>query len=368
MSWFDLQGRHWIPWKLNEYGELPNEQENLPIYPIFVAEVMLQQTQLKVVLPYWEKWMRILPTLEDLASAELNQVLFLWSGLGYYSRVKRLHQCSQILLKSIGKTQTLDISRWPQDVDTWIGLPGIGRTTAGSILSSAFNFPTPLLDANVKRIISRLIGIRKPASQNLSQLWYISTLLLDKKFPRNFNQALMDLGATVCSNKSPKCISCPINSYCFAYSSGSPIDFPKKERTRNVQKVCIGIGVILNQVGQVLIDKRPDEVSMGGMWEFPGGKQEDAELIEDTIFRELKEELGIKVKVREKLIAFDHSYTHKHLTFVVHLCEIISGNLEPFSSSEFKWVAVQDLDDYAFPAANQKMIKALKQYLKNNEN
>ena len=368
LSWFALKGRHWIPWKLNENGVLPNDQEHLSIYPIFVAEVMLQQTQLKVVLPYWEQWMRTFPTLEDLASAELNQVLFLWSGLGYYSRAKRLHQASQILLKSIGKNQTLDLSRWPQDVNTWIRLPGIGRSTAGSILSSALNLPTPLLDANVKRILSRLIGSNKPVSKNLSQLWEISALLLDKQSPRNFNQALMDLGANVCSNSSPKCTSCPLISYCYAYSFGSPVDFPNKERRKKVQKVCIGIGVIINKVGQVLIDKRPDDVSMGGMWEFPGGKQEHDELIENTIFRELNEELGIKVKVGDMLISFDHSYTHKNLTFVVHFCEILSGNLQPLRSSELQWVEIQDLDNYAFPAANKKMINALKQYLKNNEN
>ena len=365
LNWFDLNGRHWTPCKLNSYGKLPKEDENLCIYSIFVAEVMLQQTQLKVVLPYWCEWMKTFPSLEDLAYADISKILLLWQGLGYYSRARRIHESSKILAKLIDINQSLDLPSWPKDINIWMKLPGIGKSTAGSILSSAFNLPEPLLDSNVKRIISRLFGLKKPVIKNTSQLWSLSNLLLDYESPRRFNQALMDLGATICTSRSPICNLCPLNPFCFAYNFGSPQDFPIKTRSRALPKVIIGIGLILNNHGQVLIDQRLDEGTMGGMWEFPGGKQEKGESIQITIARELYEELGIDVIVGENLIEFDHSYSHKELHFVVHFCELVSGEPKPLSSSQVKWVKIEELSKYPFPAANKKMIDALKKYLIN---
>ncbi len=366
LRWFDVNGRHWIPWKLNSSGKLPKDNEDLCAYSIFVAEVMLQQTQLSVAVPYWQRWMQNFPTLEDLAYSDISQILLAWQGLGYYSRARRIHKASKILSRLIDINQSSELSEWPKDLNIWMTLPGIGRTTAASILSSAFNLPEPLLDANVKRIISRLFGITKPCSKNLSQLWHLSDLLFDSKSPRRFNQGLMDLGATICKSRSPLCNLCPVHLYCFAYNSGNPEDFPLKEGIKTLPKVIIGIGIIINNCGHVLIDQRLEELSMGGMWEFPGGKKEREESIEMTITREIREELGINVKVGAMLIKFDHSYSHKELHFVVHLCELISGVPKPLSSSQLKWVNIQELSDYPFPAANKKMISALKQYLINN--
>ncbi len=365
LSWFAKNGRHTIPWKLTKEGLCPNQKEFLPVYPILVAEVMLQQTQLKVVLPYWTRWMETFPTLADLVKADEQNVLLLWQGLGYYSRAKRLLLACNILLESIGEPNFLDSNNWPKDLETWISLPGIGPSTAGSIISSAFNLPVPLLDGNAKRVISRLTGSLTPPEDNLSNLWEVSAILLDRDKPRDFNQALMDLGATICTKYQPICERCPWKDNCLAYDSGTPTNFPKKGLKRIVQNFTIGIGVLINSKKEVLIDQRLDDMTMGGMWEFPGGKQEKNESIEITIARELNEELGVDVKVGKKLVSFDHSYTHRKLHFIVHLCELNSGIPKPLCSQQICWVKVEDLSNYPFPKANEIIIDALQHFFSN---
>ncbi len=361
--WFQLNGRHWIPWKLNNHGELPKAKEKLPVYPIWIAEVMLQQTQLKVVIPFLEKWMYSFPGLVDVASASEQKVLLHWEGLGYYARAHRIHKASNNLINIMTKTKKLEEYIWPNDMKTWMNLPGIGRTTAASILSSAFDQPEAILDGNVKRIISRLLGIKILSLKDLDILWQLSVKLLDHNYPRDFNQSMMDLGATICTKSKPKCIKCPLKSYCVAYNKLEIKQFPLV-LSRKVQKMeVIGVGIIMNNLGEVLIDKRTKQQSMAGMWEFPGGKKEKDESIENTIIRELDEELGVKVQIVDKIIEFEHCYTHKKLHFVVHICKIISGDPQPLESLEIKWVNPTELGNYPFPSANKTMIAALKNYL-----
>ena len=146
LRWFQFNGRHWIPWKLNQNGQSPENCEVLDVYPIMIAEIMLQQTKLKVILPYWEKWMKYFPTIKNLVEASDSEVLLLWQGLGYYSRAHRIHQSSKKLLELIGEENYINPIYWPNDLNTWMSLPGIGRTTAASIISSAFDIPEAILD------------------------------------------------------------------------------------------------------------------------------------------------------------------------------------------------------------------------------
>ena len=183
------------------------------------------------------------------------------------------------------------------------------------------------------------------------------------KNPRDFNQALMDLGALVCTVKNPKCSFCPIRNYCLAFLQYDPIDFPKKEMKKVIPVQEIGIALIFNKDGELLIDQRLENASMGGMWEFPGGKKESHESIEKTITREIMEEIGINIKVGEKLISFEHLYSHKKLYFTVHLCEFRSGKPKPLASQKLLWVDPSRLFDFPFPAANSKIIFALLKYL-----
>ena len=352
LSWWQAYGRRdplQKPWMFKPAGGWPEADHPLDPYGIWIAEVMLQQTQLAVALPYWERWMAMFPTLEALAAASLDQVRLQWQGLGYYSRARRLYEAAQLLVNS----------PWPHALEGWMALPGIGRTTAGSILSSAFNAPTPILDGNVKRVLARLTAHPRPPARDDAQFWRWSEALLDPLRPRDVNQALMDLGATLCTPRSPSCHRCPWQAHCAAYAAGDPCRWPVTDASKPLPFQVIGVGVVINAAGEVLIDQRLEEGLLGGMWEFPGGKQEQGETIETCIARELKEELGIAVTVGDELITVDHAYSHKKLRFVVHLCTWISGEPQPLASQQVRWVRPDDLGNYAFPAANARIIEAL---------
>jgi A/G-specific adenine glycosylase len=359
LDWWEEHGRHWIPWKLRADGSQPEPGESLCALSTWIAEVMLQQTQLQVVLPYWQRWMRAFPTLEALAGAEQEQVLLLWQGLGYYSRARRLHQGARQLLEQ----GSMGADPWPRSLEAWLALPGIGRSTAGSILSSAFDLPFAILDGNVKRVLARLIASPRPPARELAGLWWLSEQLLDPQRPRAFNQALMDLGATVCTPRNPACGSCPWRGHCAAYAAGTPAEYPVKDAPRALPFQVIGVGVVFNDRGQVLIDQRLEEGLLGGLWEFPGGKQEEGEAIEATIARELQEELAIEVSVGEALIRVDHAYSHKRLRFEVHCCRWLSGEPQALACQQWRWVDPADLGNYPFPAANARIIAALQQHL-----
>ena len=363
LEWFRENGRYWIPWKLKKDGSIPQLGESISPYGIWIAEVMLQQTQLKVVIPYWEKWMKVFPTLTSLAEADLESVLMIWQGLGYYSRANRIYQSSKILVELVGKNIDQDPYTWPNRIDQWMSLPGIGRSTAGSIISSAFDLPTPILDGNVKRIFSRLSATESKSIKDDKKFWEFSSLLISTLSPRDLNQALMDLGAIICTPKKPSCSSCPLQNFCVAYTKYDPDDFPKKAMTKTKPLQEIGIGLVFNKKGELLIDQRLESSSMGGMWEFPGGKKIPNESIEKTIERELKEELGIIVTVGEKLLSFEHAYTHKKLYFTVHICAWVSGQPKPFASQKLLWVSPDKLFDFPFPAANTKIISELHKHL-----
>ena len=364
LAWWEMQGRKdpaQKPWMFTKDGRWPEPHEHLNVLECWIAEVMLQQTQLQVVLPYWERWMEVFPTLERLAEAREHDVLLLWQGLGYYSRARRLLAGAKQLMGQIAPASSTTLSAWPMDLDGWLLLPGIGRTTAGGILSSAFNSPLAILDGNVRRVLARLQAHPKPPARDQALCWQWSEALVAAApgRARDLNQALMDLGATVCTPRSPNCECCPWQMHCAAYAAGDVERYPVKDTPRAVPFQVIGVGVVLNEAGEVLIDQRLNEGLLGGLWEFPGGKQEPGEAIVDTITRELQEELAIEVSVGEELISLDHAYSHKKLRFVVHLCQWISGEPQPLASQQVKWVRRECLADYPFPAANAKIIAAL---------
>jgi len=364
LAWWVAGGRRDVaqkPWMFPANGRWPAPEESVDPYGIWIAEVMLQQTQLQVVLPFWERWMGAFPALERLAEAREHDVLLLWQGLGYYSRARRLLAGAKQLIGQIAPASSTTLSAWPKDLDCWLLLPGIGRTTAGGILSSAFNSPLAILDGNVRRVLARLHAHPRPPARDQALCWQWSGALIEAApgRARDLNQALMDLGATVCTPRSPNCACCPWQTHCTAYAAGDVERYPVKDTPRAVPFQVIGVGVVMNEAGEVLIDQRLNEGLLGGLWEFPGGKQEQGELIVDTIARELREELAIEVSVGEELISLDHAYSHKKLRFVVHLCQWRKGEPQPLASQQVRWVRPQSLADYPFPAANARIIAAL---------
>jgi A/G-specific adenine glycosylase len=342
LAWYHHQGRD-LPWR--------NTQDP---YKIWVSEIMLQQTQVKTVIPYYQRWLEIFPTLNDLARADLQQVLKAWEGLGYYSRARNLHRTAQIIVEEYEGV-------FPTELPKVLKLPGIGRTTAGGILSAAFHRPISILDGNVKRVLARLIALPVPPTKALKQLWHISDLLLDLESPHHYNQALMDLGATICTPSDPACLLCPWQSYCQAYSQGTQQKIPMRMSTTPLPHKQIGVAVIRNEAQQILIDRRKAEGLLGGLWEFPGGKIEPEETVEDCIKREIKEELDIDIEVGEHLISINHAYTHFRITLHVHYCRHLSGEPQTLECDEIRWVTLDEIDQYPFPKANTKIIAALRQ-------
>ncbi len=342
-----------LEWYARSRRDLPWRHTHDP-YPIWVSEIMLQQTQVKTVIPYYYRWFEQFPTLETVASAHLDHILKAWEGLGYYSRARNLHRAAQKIVQEHGGV-------FPTTLKEVLALPGIGRTTAGGILSAAFNQPLAILDGNVKRVLARLVALPIPPAKATKQLWQISEALLDKKIPREFNQALMDLGATVCMPKNPDCNSCPWRVHCQAYNLGIQAHLPMPEQSSPLPHKTIGVAVIWNEQGQILIDRRRPEGLLGGLWEFPGGKIEPGETIEECIKREIQEELAIEIEVGSRLITIDHAYSHFSITLNVFHCRHVTGIPQPVECDEIRWVTLQEIDQFPFPKANTQIIAALRQ-------
>lgn len=341
LTWYSQFGRD-LPWR----------HQRDP-YAIWISEIMLQQTQVKTVIPYYERWLEQFPTLEKLASADLQQVLKAWQGLGYYARARNLHKAAQQVVQQHSGV-------FPTQLSDVLALAGIGRTTAGGILSAAFNQPVAILDGNVKRVFARLVALSVPPAKATKPLWQLSEALLDTEQPRDFNQALMDLGATVCTPHNPTCHSCPWMSHCQAYNLDIQSQLPMREISAPLPHKIIGVAVIWNDHGQILIDRRRAEGLLGGLWEFPGGKIEPNETIEECIKREILEELAIEIEVGKHLITIDHAYSHFRVTLTVHHCRHVAGIPQPLECDEIRWVTLDELDQFPFPKANVQIIDALK--------
>ncbi|NJN87306.1 MAG: A/G-specific adenine glycosylase [Leptolyngbyaceae cyanobacterium SL_7_1] len=340
LAWYRQHGRA-LPWR-----------QCRDAYPIWVSEIMLQQTQVKTVIPYFERWLQAFPTIAALATADLQQVLKVWQGLGYYARARNLHRAAQEILQH-------HQGIFPTELEAVLALPGIGRTTAGGILSAAYNQRVPILDGNVKRVLARVVALETAPNRTIARLWQASTVLLDPDNPRDFNQALMDLGATVCTPKHPACLICPWKEYCRAHTLNMQDELPVSETRPPLPRKSIGVGVIWNAAGEILIDRRRPEGLLGGLWEFPGGKIEPGETVEECIQREIREELGIEIAVGDRLITINHTYSHFHVTLHVHHCHHLSGEPQPIESDEVRWVQVTELEKFPFPKANIHIINAL---------
>lgn len=343
LQWYAQAGRQ-LPWR--------NIDEP---YAIWVSEMMLQQTQVKTVIPYYQRWLRQFPGVVDLAAADQQTVLKAWEGLGYYARARNLHRAAQQMVEQ-------HQGQIPADFDAIVALPGIGRTTAGGILSSAFNLPYAILDGNVKRVLARLVALSVPPAKALNVLWQVSETLLDHSHPRDFNQALMDLGATLCTRRQPNCDRCPWQRHCRAYNLNVQSELPMSDTKAPLPHKQIGVAVIWNDQQEILIDRRKQEGLLGGLWEFPGGKIEPKETIEACIRREIAEELGIEIAVGDRLCTITHAYSHFKVTLNVHHCTHLRGEPQPIECDEIRWVTLETIDDYPFPKANSQIIAALREY------
>lgn len=324
-------------------------------YAVWVSEIMLQQTQVATVTPYFLQFMERFPTVERLAAASVHDVLKVWEGLGYYRRAHHLHRAAKVLVSGYA-------GRLPESAEALRHLPGIGRYTAGAIASIAFNADEPVLDGNVIRVFCRLFRIRSNPKSSATQkkLWATARALLSKGRAGAFNQALMDLGATVCTPRDPDCGRCPVRAWCAAFATGEQERLPRRATSRTVPHYDVGVAVI-RRGSRFLIDQRRDDDPLGGgLWEFPGGKRHDGEAMEACVVREVKEELGLDVRPEALLCRVKHTYSHFRVTLHAYACRCDRGRPKMHECQAVRWVEFHELDRYAFPAGTHKILAALR--------
>ncbi len=342
LAWYDQHAAA-LPWR-----------ENKDAYRIWLSEIMLQQTQVETVIPYFARFLSAFPTVQALAAAPLDAVLKMWEGLGYYSRARNLHQAAQQV------SQNHD-GRFPQSVDDLLLLPGIGRYTAGAISSIAFGQAAPLLDGNVIRVFARLSDLDADVTQPAvkESLWKLAEEWLYRERPGDYNQSLMELGRVVCKPRNPICAECPISQHCKAFANGTQSLRPVKKRKAAIPHYDVAAGMVWNEAGQVLIAQRPLEGLLGGLWEFPGGKQEADETLPECLSRELREELAIEVDVGEVFTVVLHGFTHFKITLHAFTCRYLSGEPQTIGVRDWAWVTPDELSRYSFGKADREVIRAL---------
>jgi A/G-specific adenine glycosylase len=343
-----------LKWYDDCAAALPWRADHDP-YRVWLSEIMLQQTQVETVKPYFARFLAAYPTVRDLASAPLHDVLKMWEGLGYYSRARNLHRAAQIVAEQHKGV-------FPDTVEGLLTLPGIGRYTAGAIASIAYGVRAPVLDGNVIRVFARLLDLPDDVTQPKirAMLWATADAWLPERRIGDYNQALMELGRVVCRPRSPACADCPIKGHCLAYQRGTQHERPVKKTKAPTPHYDVAAGMIWDDAGRVLIAQRPLDGLLGGLWEFPGGKREPGEALEACLARELREELSIDVQVGDLFARVEHAFTHFRITLYAYTCRVVSGEAQALGVAAFAWVTPDELDHYAFGKADRQVIAALK--------
>lgn len=320
-------------------------------YLVWVSEIMLQQTQVDTVVPYYQRWVNRFPSLKVLAEASEQEVLTAWEGLGYYSRARHLFQAARLVMDRFNGII-------PSDREALLGLPGIGRYTAGAIASIAFNRDEPTLDGNIRRVLARLFNLEEPAQlpQGERRLWEYAAQILPPGRAGDHNQAIMDLGATICTPQHPACLLCPLMDLCQARFLGVEEERPVLKAHVAVPHITVTAG-ILEKDGAVLIARRPSKGLLGGMWEFPGGTLEEDEDLPGCLKRELGEELGIDVEVGPEFGVYQHAYTHLRVTLHAFRCQVVSGEPQALAADELRWVKPGGLADFPMGKIDRQIAK-----------
>lgn len=326
-------------------------------YSVLVSEIMLQQTRVEVVVAYYRRWMDAFPDLPALAAADLESVLKQWEGLGYYARARNLLRTAQRLVRDHG-------GAFPTTRAGVMALPGIGAYTAGALLSLAFGQPEPLLDGNVARLLARLAEIDAPLATTAarSRLWALARVLVEAApagQAGSLNEALMEVGATICTPRAPRCLLCPVAEHCRALQNGRQEELPVRKPRAATPHFEVAAGIIWQgEVGhsRLLVAQRPAEGLLGGLWEFPGGKREpeDADL-RATLRREIREELAMEIAVEELVAVVAHAFTHFRISLHAFHARHTGGAPQALGCADFRWVEAADLPSFAMGVADRKI-------------
>jgi len=351
LDWINA-GRRDLPWR---HSRTP--------YAVWISEIMLQQTQVASVVPYFQRWMALFHDVQALAEAPLDDVLKAWEGLGYYARARHLHAAARLIVARHG-------GELPADREALLRLPGIGRYTAGAILSLAFGQPEPVVDGNVRRVLCRVYDVADdpaaPATER--RLWGQAGALV-KTAPAgragDLNEGLMELGALVCTPGAPACAACPLAKWCLAHARGVEATRPVKAAKKQTPHYDVTAALVQDPDGRFLIVRRPAAGLLGGLWGFPGSAAGTCgtagpEALIGCLADALQATLGIEVAVGAALPAIRHAYTHFRITLHPYHCRLVSGEPQALGYADLRWVHPAELDDYAFPVTDRKIAAAIR--------
>jgi A/G-specific adenine glycosylase len=342
-----------LSWYRSNKRDLPWRRTRDP-YRILISEIMLQQTQVVTVIPYYRRFIKKFPNVASLAGAPIQDILKQWEGLGYYRRARNLHRAAQVI-------QARWRGRIPTTLQGLVSLPGIGRYTAGAVGSIAFRLKVPVLDGNVRRVLCRIFAIREDPRRALVQerLWGIAGELLPDQNAGDFNQALMDLGATICLPRTPYCASCPLRRSCLGFQAGIQERLPVRAENRSIPHTFLAVALIQSSRG-LLLGPRPDRGLLAGLWSFPelNGRNAAGPL---QMIREIKKRFGLKTALIGTLEPVAHTFSHKRITYRPYLFRCVPGR-SPLPDS-WRWISAEAVEDFPLPTATRKIFHQIAPYL-----
>lgn len=342
LDWYHQHARN-LPWR--------NHPDP---YAIWVSEIMLQQTRVETVIPYFQRWMTAFPTISDLAESDLQDVLMIWEGLGYYSRAKNIHMAAIEIVECYN-------GKLPEERVMLEKLPGIGRYTAAAIASMAFGKNEAALDGNIRRVLARVFNVATPARSPAGEkeLWSLAEQNLPPGAAGDYNQAIMDLASAICLLKNPLCETCPLQNHCQSLALNLIAERPLLPR-KAVTPHYFVTAAIIREGEKVLITQRPPDGMLGNLWEFPGGKLEKNETPAEGLKREIMEELGCSIKVGLPFGEYRHAFTHFRITLNAFFCEIIEGKPSALAASDIAWVPVPQLSEYPMGKVDRQISENLR--------
>ena len=337
LAWFDEHGRKTLPW-----------QENKTPYRVWISEIMLQQTQVTTVIPYYHKFMTSFPSVEALAQAEQDEVLAHWSGLGYYARARNMHKAAKMLVDEFD-------SEFPQSVEGVCELPGIGRSTAAAILSISRGVQAAILDGNVKRVLSRFHAVPTWPGEKKTEnaMWELAESYMPSERCGDYTQAMMDLGATLCTRSKPQCLLCPLESDCEGRQTPDPTQFPiRKPKKAAKPEKSIQLLVLMNQQEQLLLEKRPQTGIWGGLWSLP-------ELASDeSIVLHIEQRFSTQVSSVIPLSSFRHTFSHYHLDISPSQIQMAAANWI-MEGDKYQWFSQQEALALGLPAPVRSILEKI---------
>jgi A/G-specific adenine glycosylase len=322
-------------------------------YKIWLSEVMLQQTPVKTVIPYYNRFIEQYPHPGSLVSARHDDVLKLWEGLGYYQRCHHFIQAVRDVCIRYGGTV-------PDDPELFRRLPGVGDYTAAAVMSIAYGHVLPVVDANVIRVMTRYFRIGEEAGKAGTKKSVLGHMkpLIPADAPGDFNQAIMELGALICTPKNPRCAECPLADGCGAYAERQTGLYPYTRGKTKIPEYEVGLGLIMKK-GRFLIQKRPSSGHLAGMWELPGGKTEEEESPEEALKRKCRDELALDVRIGEQIAVAGHAYSHFKIHVSLYSCDAGNGKEKTSKDRPVAWIRPDEIHKYPFPSVNHKLFSML---------